>query len=295
MSTRCSGSGDKMSKKIKQKHDPCSELNERLVDHAARELNEQEARQVEAHLDSCTDCRDTFDFLQQLEADEHHLEADCAAAMASIDWEASAEEITNRIPFEEPAAAYRPRRSRSRRWLPGFNFQFGWKLLVPTMAGVLLLGVWLGYLFFHVSPYPMLTDDGGNPPEKTLARLENTLARKEMAGYFKQSQLVISDLMNRCDTEGSFSMQDQVDMRRVRRLLSKSRYVQQNAKEPQFMANKELLDKLDWLLYEILMTDTQSDKDMTCEKMEKLQEYIKEEKLLFKLRLADKELSLDEV
>jgi len=284
-----------MSKKTNQDHKLCSEINGLLVDHAAQELTADDARQVEMHLDSCRDCREEFMLLQRLEADSLQIEDACAAAMATIDWEASAEAITGRIPFEEPAVSYGPRRNRARRWGFGFNFQFGWKLLAPAMAGVLLLGIWLGYLFFHVSPHPMLPGPGDPSSGESMARLENTLARKEMAGYFQQSQLVLTDLMTNCNTDGSFSMQDQVDMRRVRKLLSKSRYVHQNADDPRFMSNKELLDKLDWLLYEILMTDTQANRDITCEKMQKLQDYIREEKLLFKLRLADKELSLDEV
>lgn len=286
-----------MSKKKKPDHEreQCHEISELLVDHAAQELAAEDARRVEIHIDTCGDCREEFMLLQQLETEAIQIEDACSAAMATIDWEASAEEITQRIPFEEPAVSYRPRKSRLGDWGLGFNFQFGWKLLVPTMAGILLLGVWLGYLFFHVSPDPMLPGQEDPASGVSLARLENTLARKEMAGYIKQSQLVLTDLMNRCDTDGSFSMNEQVDMRRVRTLLSKSRYVNQNADDPQFMANKELLKKLDWLLYEIIMTDTQADNDVTCEKMQKLQDYIKQERLLFKLRLADKELNLDEV
>lgn len=292
-----SANGDKMSKKTKQHHvhEPCIEISGLLVEHAARELTADVAQRVEIHLDACRDCREEYTLLQQLETDRLQIEDACSAAMAAIDWEASAEDITRNIPFEEPDLSYRPRKSRLKDRGLGFNFPLGWKLLVPTMAGVLLIGIWLGYVFFHVSPEPALPGTDIPSTGMSLARLEHTLARKEMAGYFKQSQLVLTDLMNHCDTDGSFSMQEQVDMRRVRKLLSKSRYVHQNAEDPQFMANKELLKKLDWLLYEILMTDSQADADVTCEKMQKLQDYIKQERLLFRLRLADKELSLDEV
>jgi hypothetical protein len=211
--------------------------------------------------------------------------------MASIDWEDTAHTIAGNIPFEEA-----PRKSKK----PWFDFNlsrisFSWKLAVPAMTGIFLLGIWLGYLIFHVTP----TGSSGpftsrlSSPKSSLDRLENTLARKAVASYFDQTQLVLTDLMKQCSTNGSFSLQNQVDMRRVRALLGKSRYFRENLNNPQLLSSKPLLKKIEWLLYEILMTDMEE--DISCKKLQQLQNYIKQERLLFKIRLVGKDLTLSEV
>jgi hypothetical protein len=88
-------------------------------------------------------------------------------------------------------------------------------------------------------------------------------------------------------------LQNQVDIRRVRTLLGKSRYFRENLDNPQLLSSKPLLKKIEWLLYEILMTNIEE--DISCKKLQQLQDYIKQERLLFKIRLVGKELTLSEV
>ena len=161
------------------------------------------------------------------------------------------------------------------------------------MAGIFLLGIWLGYLFFHVTPTGPVGTSVPTSSKSSLDRLENTLARKEVASYFDQTQLVLTDLMKQCRTDGSFSLQNQVDMRRVRTLLEKSRYFREDLDNPQLLSSKPLLKKIEWLLYEILMTNIEE--DISCKKLQQLQDYIKQEQLLLKIRLVGKELQLSEV
>jgi hypothetical protein len=80
-------------------------------------------------------------------------------------------------------------------------------------------------------------------------------------------------------------------MHRVRALLGKSRYFKRSLDDPQLMSSKQLLEKIEWLLYEILMSDDET----SCQQLQRLQEYIKRERLLLKIRLVGKELSLSEV
>ena len=216
--------------------------------------------------------------------------------MATIDWEETARTISSHIPFK-PMVPLKPRKSLG-SWfhfnLPAISFN--WKLAVPAMAGIFLLGIWLGYLLFHVAPTAPVQAGVPDPRLSTAAsldRLENTLARKEVVGYFDQTQLVLTDLMKQCSTDGSFSMQNQVDMRQVRTLLGKSRYLSENLDDPRLLSSKQLLKKIEWLLYEILMTG--SDEETSCRKIEQFQDYIKQERLLLKMRLVGKELTLSEV
>jgi hypothetical protein len=227
------------------------------------------------------------------------VEEECNRVMATIDWEENAYEVS--------AAAVKRRAPRFRFSfnLSDYGFGFNWKLAVPALASVLLFGIGLGYLFFHgnVSPSsPSLSRQQGreyaveipsNGGGNSLDRLENTLAKKEVSGYFQQTQLTLTDLMKQCDTDGAFSFRDNVDMQRVRSLLAKGRYFDQNLNDPRLISGKQLVKKIDWLLFEILMMDT--DDKTSCEKLRRLQEYIKKERLLFKIRLVSKDFSISEV
>lgn len=280
-----------MNNKAKTKKYQCKDINLLLVDYASRQALPADIQRIEEHLPTCQNCREEYQLMQQLNRETHRLDEECNVVMGSIDWEETAHNITGNIPFEEaPGKSKKP-------WFV-FNLSaisFSWKLAVPAMAGIFLLGIWLGYLFFHVTPTgPSVPFTPGLSPSKSpLDRLENTLARKEVASYFDQTQLVLTDLMKQCSTDGSFSLQNQVDIRRVRTLLGKSQYFRENLDKPQLLSSKPLLKKIEWLLYEILMTDIEE--DSSCKKLQQLQNYIKQERLLFKIRLVGKELTLSEV
>jgi hypothetical protein len=275
----------------KTKRHKCKDINPLLVDYASGQHLPADIQRIEEHLSTCRNCREEYTLIQQLNRETHRLDEACNAVMASIDWEDTAYTITGNIPFEEA-----PRKSKK----PWFDFNlsrisFSWKLAVPAMTGIFLLGIWLGYLIFHVTP----TGPAGPAVTSTqkevlsLDRLENTLARKEVVSYFDQTQLVLTDLMKQCSTDESLSLQNQVDIRRVRTLLGKSRYFKENLNNPQLLSSKPLLKKIEWLLYEILMNDIEE--DTSCKRLQQLQNYIKQERLLFKIRLVGKELKLSEV
>lgn len=227
-------------------------------------------------------------FLARLEQDSAQLEEECNAVMASIDWEANAEAVTGRIPFKPPATDIRSRRS----FMPGFGFSRQWAAAAVVL--IFSLGIGLGYLLFHRTGPDIGKNTLAHLPEDntgSLDLLEATLAKREVRQYFQQSQLVLTDLMDQCNTDTAFSMENQMDKRRIRALLTKGRYFNRNLDNPDLMSSKPLLKKIEWLLYEILM----SDDDTSCRKLQELQNYIKQERLLLKIRLVGKELSLNEV
>lgn len=284
-----------MNNNSKTKTHKCKDINPLLTDYALGQLFSADSQRIEEHLLTCRSCREEYTLMQKLNRETRRLDEDCNAVMAAIDWEETARTIASNISFEEA-----PRKSK-RPWFD-FNWSgvsFSWKFAVPAMAGIFLLGIWLGYLFFHVTPTDTSVPSIRSLPEKdvpaasSLDRLENTLARKEVVSYFDQTQLVLTDLMKQCNTDGSFSLQNQVDIRRVRTLLGRSRYFRENLDNPQLLTSKPLLKKIEWLLYEILMTGI--DEDTSCQKLQQLQDYIKQERLLLKIRLVGKELTLSEV
>jgi hypothetical protein len=220
--------------------------------------------------------------LQRIQQETDAIRDAAEASMETIDWEENAQIITRSVRFRE----------RRRAWsfsLPAFN----WKLAVPTLASVLLLGVWLGYLLFYNVPSDSVTEPYEVKPtaEFALARLETTLAKKEMQGYFQQTQMLLTDLMRQCDEEGMVTWAAQVNRKRVKTLLNKNRYFRQDINNPQLLSTRPLLEKIEWLLYEILTLND----EVSCRKLQHLQDYIRRERLLLKLRLVSKDISFKEV
>lgn len=277
--------------KTKRDKKRCKEIGLMLADYASNELLPGEMQALERHVETCPECREEFLLVQRISSETNHLDESCDAVMTSIDWQETAQTISDAVSRK----GWGPGSRKSRLRWHELAVSFKWKLAVPMLTGVFLLGIWLGYIFFHspLKPPAPVRPVEDIPSETSLARLEKTLAKKEVAGYYKQTQFVLTDLMKQCDTEGSFSIRDQVDIQRIRALLNKSSYFKRNLDDPQLMSNKLLLKKIEWLLYEILMTDT--NKENSCRQLQRLQDYIKQERLLLKIRLAEEELSLSEV
>jgi len=256
-----------------------------ITDFAENNLPAAGIKKLENHveIEKCPTCRDQYLMIRELNRHALEFEKECSDIMSTIDWEDNAYTIANRLPIKEP-----------KPFLQFLHFPIPWlKSPVPALIVVFLLGIGLGYFLFHSDSHPTLPTLHETSPVNSLDRIEQTLARKEVTGYFQQTQLVLSDMMKQCEMDGSFSLKNPVDLQRVRTLLDKGRYFNQNLNDPQLLGSKLLLEKIEWLLYEILILET--DKENSCRQLEILQQVIRQENLLLKIRLAEKELSLSEV
>lgn len=240
---------------------------------------------LRAHLESCESCREVYGAMGFIHRAGSDGDKKMAAEMAKINWEENAVMISSAARMGHFA------RQRQARFRP-----FAWKFAVPALAGIFILGVSLGYLLFHggvpssSSPAaPMLTP----PPngEASLVHLENTLARRELQDYFRKSHLLITDLMRRCDSERLSSPESQLNRKQIRFLLNKQKLFSPDLETPQLQSVQPVLKKIEWVLLEMLTLE----EDFNCEKLGKLQEYIRKEQLLFKLRLVGKDIGYNEV
>lgn len=287
------------------------------------QLTEFERKQLLEHVNLCPSCNGEFELICRLTQDASQIDETCQNIMETIDWEENAQMIGARIASENQI------RSQKRRSFIRYiqklidyinetmNAGFSWKLATSVLTSVLLIGVGLGYLLFDHSQHPASNSLENAPnqyagnhdaqrefnhsPESSfetsstlsLARLETTLAKKEISVYFQQTQFLLTDLMKPYNTEGAFSFQNPIDMKRVKTLLNKNRYFSQNLDDPQLISSKQLLEKIEWLLIELLTFDP-NDRDLQS-KMKQLQHVITEEKLLFKIRLFSKDSISNEV
>lgn len=268
----------------------CKTIKQIMVDHLSGELTAGDAETagavaaMDSHITTCRQCSREYKVLLALHREGAETRTAAETSMASIDWEDNALDISHNIRFKES------RRKRSFA-LPSFSFQPAMlKLAVPTLAAVFILGLSLGYLLFYRAPSPSAPPEIVPGEETTLARLETTLAKKEMQGYLQQTQLLCTDLMRQCNDDGE-GWATPVNRKRVRTLLNKNRYFARELDHPQLLSTRPLMKKIEWLLYEMIALD----EDVSCEKMEQLQEFIKRERLMMKLRLVGRDISFDEV
>lgn len=269
----------------------CNRIRKIMVDYLSGELIESNGPEsgprfaaMEAHVGTCSRCRNEYAVMQKIYGVTRDINDAAGSAMETIDWEANAERIARGVRFKRPA--------RTREF--SFNpFTFNWSPAVPAMAGVFLLGILLGYFLFY-TPGPSdspLSGVTSGQPDAALARLEATLAKRGMRDYFQQTQLLITDLMRQCDDDGTASWSTGVNRRQVRTLLNKNHYFNRELSNPQFLSSRRLLKKIEWLLYEMVTLDDGA----SCEQLQRLQQFIRKERLLLKLRLVGKDISYKEV
>ncbi|MCI0471627.1 MAG: hypothetical protein L0Y73_08220 [Candidatus Aminicenantes bacterium] len=206
------------------------------------------------------------------------LNKECDELMNTIDWEWNAADISRSI------------HSRFTRDARRFSFTFAildWKALAPIAAAVLIFGIWLGYLLFHTAPGKSLYQPQTPAQQASLARLETTLAEREIANYFEEAHLVLTDLMRQCDADGAAVYTDRLNRSQVKLLLNRSKYFSRELDNPRLLISKGLMKKIEWLLYEILTLDD----SISCSQLLQLQDYIRRERLLLKIRLMEKDIT----
>jgi hypothetical protein len=265
------------------KESKCKKMKHIMVEVLSGELTgtTSQAKEMADHLTTCSRCRREYRLLQKIYSETRQIHEAVEASMETIDWEENAQDIVHSIRLRQS-------RRRHRSW--GFSFQpMNWKLLVPTLAGVLLLGIWLGYLLFYHAPSRALIEERAFQPDTVAVvdRLEAALAKREMQGYFQQTQMLLTDLMRQCDEDGTAAWVTGVNRQRVRTLLNKNRYLGQELTHPELLSTRRLIKKLEGVLYEMLTLD----ENTSCDQLERLQDYIRQERLLLKLRLVGKDIS----
>lgn len=258
----------------------CDETKDLLIDYACREISARDMQKAEHHLRVCSDCKKEYRQYQKIFESMGYLGQESETLMKGIDWNKNAQDISRSIRL----------RSRSSRTGRAFSFTFNilnWKALVPIAAAVFLLGLLSGYFLFQSSPGENLSPLKPADQFASLERLETTLAQREVSSYFEEAHLVLTDLLRQCDARGAVFQQDRLNRQRVKLLLNRSKYFNQNLDNPRLLSSKSLLKKIEWLLYEILTLED----SVSCRQLQRLQDYIRQERLLLKIRLIGRDIT----
>ena len=197
-----------------------------------------------------------------------------AAQMQAIDWEKVTAKVMAGIAAKSDA---RPRKKRR---------CFHWR---SRLSPPFCPGCWYGNIF--LDPRPRRVPSPGRRQRMsaaTVTRLQSGLAREEVLSYLQQSQLMFTDLLKDCASEEVAPWEIRLYSRQAKELLLKKKYFQQNLPAVEWLKVRNVSERIDWLNYEIL----QLEERQLCSQINRLQRIMENEKLLLKIRLLERDLSL---
>ncbi len=262
----------------------CKKVKENLTAYICGELSPRENQWIEEHLGNCAVCSEEYNELKQILGTIDEADHETDVMMEQMDWDAMAGEIAGRVREEAETQKHLAVVTGGNQSGSGAAV---WKMAAP-MAAVFFLGLFLGYLLFY-SPAmkPVLQTGGPVTDDVSLARLESALNEKEVLDYLRQTQMMLTDIMNQpAGATQAVMTEPSLDSRRARGLLEKNRYFSQNLDQSRLSSARNVLEKTRFLLTEIVMMDR-----LTPEQLTLLRDYVKQERLFLKIRLVEKELS----
>jgi hypothetical protein len=258
----------------------CKRVKKMLVAFLSDELGADESRIVQRHLKECRSCQTEFHRIQETFEGIDSLLEDCSQAVKDESWE---------LEFPDPDHFRIPSKPIGR--IHSLFIFPGWKASSIVLTTVFMMGLLIGYFLFHSSESSVPRLKGPVHNGLALNRIEVTLSRKQAIDFFRQTQLLLTGVLEQCHIPSEISLNPHFSTKQVRALLKKNRYFSQDLNRPELMSSKNLLNKIEFVLLEMLMMDEQT----SCEEFHRLQQLIQQENILLKIRLIEKELTTYEV
>jgi predicted anti-sigma-YlaC factor YlaD len=251
----------------------CRKIRPLLEWLAANELDDSRRQLAEAHLRACPACRRELNDWRSLLAAAAVPAAAAEAEIRAIDWDAVSGKILAGVEGQSV-----PRRR------PPAIFQFPFLAAAAVLIAVIGLGV---FFWIHPSSAPLPARRDDRLSAAAMARLQSGLARQEAVSYLQQSQLMLTDLLTDCANEEIAPWEIRLYSRQAKQLLLKKKYFQPYLSETAWAKVRSVSERIDWLNYEIL----QLDERQLCGQIGRLQKIMEDERLLLKIRLAEKDLA----
>jgi len=264
----------------------CKKINKDLVAFLYGELEDERQKFVSSHLKECSTCQREMEKLKEVHEGADSLNEDIKAVMASVNWETLPAQITDTVFGKE---AQEPKES----WLaniPRILFQ---PKLRPVYAA-LLIGVFLGALFTYVLVRSPLQRQAKSElfsyPPGFLERVELEMARRETLDYLKKSQYLILDFVQTSSEKEASTWQREFASQKVKDLLSKKKYINQQLDKFKMAKAKEICDQIEFLFYEL----AQISDEIPAWRLEEIYNFIEDKQLLLKIKLLERELKQSE-
>lgn len=262
----------------------CDRIRKRLDRLAAGEPDREIEDAMKRHLERCPDCRRSLEGTEKILRGAGAVRGDIAAALASVDWEATAERIADAA-FAAPAA--RPAPAPSFRPLRSRLFQ-----LRPVYAA-LLAGVVLGAagMFAVLKSRPAAPAARGFFASRdSIDQVEYQLARRETLDYLDKSQLLILDFVQAAPGQARL-LQKGPGAQPARDMLAKKRNINLQLGYVRMAKAREICNQIEVLFLELAAVSG----DLSPVDAAQIKDYIEQKQLLLKIKLLKRELQESEV
>jgi len=264
----------------------CKRINNDLVAFLYGELQDERQEFISSHLKECSSCQRKMERLRKVQKGADSLNEDIKTAMASVDWNALPAQITDTVFGKE---VQEPKES----WVVNISRILFQPKLRPVYAA-LLIGVFLGALLTYVfvrSPFQRKTTaDLISYPPDFIEKVELEMARRETLDYLKKSQYLILDFVQTSAEKEPSSWQRKFASQKVKDLLSKKKYINQQLNKFKMAKAKEICNQIEFLFYEL----AQMNDEIPAWRLQEIHNFIEEKQLLLKIKLLEKELKQSE-
>jgi Putative zinc-finger len=248
-----------------------------LAAYIAGEADDETRRRLEEHTRGCARCRAELEAVRGVLTAASASREELQAAVESVDWEATAERITDRA-FRAGAA-----RQTAARPAAAWGGFFGLRPK-PVFAG-LALGLVVGALAMYVALRPPAGRPGRpgfQASPEFLAQVELALARRETLDYLERSQILLQDFVR----DGSDVGRPPFEKAVARDLLTRKSYLNPQLETARMTKAKAICDQIEFLFLELARLDD----DLPPAELERLRRVVEERQLLLKISLVKKEL-----
>ena len=268
-------------------NEKCSRINRDLVAFLYGELDNNTRERVRSHLDICPHCQEELQGIKELVRAANSLNDNVEVAMASLDWDALPNKISNAV-FDHKSA---PTQQAPRR-----SF---WEILVQSrlkpVYAALLVGLMLGSLAtLIVMRTSLLRESRGESfsvSQEFLDRVELEMARRDTLDYLEKSQYVLLDFVQASPEKTPQPWRRDLASEAAKDLLAKKRYINPQLDKFHMAKAKEICDQIEFLFFEL----TQISDQLSEEDLQNIKNLIEDNQLLLKIKLLKRDLEESEV
>jgi hypothetical protein len=249
----------------------CETVREQLVLYAERELDPEETREIESHLQGCGECSreaGKIDHLRTWLADPDLFAPTEDAAWTSL-----------------PSACVRKVDSERMRRFPTVRRSLLWAL--PAAAGLFIM-VGLFRMVRNPAPGPEIAESRPAPGnEAFLNRIQSVVTVDSTAQYLTECQDLLVDML-RAEQSCSGKRYDvSFQTQRARDLLGQKRILDSELNTPKVAQAKDLCDDLENVLVDLSLSQNCEAPD----RFHSMRQIIEREKLLLRIKLVQSEIS----
>jgi len=248
-----------------------------LAAYIAGEADDETRRRLEEHTRGCGRCRAELEAVRGVLTTASAGREELQAAVESVDWEATAEGITEQVFRAETARRTAARPAATWGGLFGLRPK-------PVFAG-LALGLAVGALAMYVALRPPAGPPGRpgfQASPEFLAQVELALARRSTLDYLERSQLLLLDFLR----DGSDVGRPPFEKALARDLLTRKSYLNPQLETARMTKAKAICDQIEFLFLELARLSD----DLPPAELERLRRFVEERQLLLKISLVKKEL-----